>query len=104
MLKCRPAPELRIVHAFVRWSPTPTPFLDCHPQVLWGHPVLDEPFSDLWIGVVLKESPGGSSKCPKGPGGTGGHWQQSSDIVQRFVRFHKMGVNTGRIQDENHLP
>src|SRR5262249_302901 len=104
MLESRTLPELRVVHAFVRWSPAPPPFLDRHPQVLWGHPVFDEPFRELWIGIVLAESQAASADLLARTGGPSRHWQQASDVVQLFIGFPQMGVDAGRIQDEDHLP
>src|SRR5215216_4729750 len=99
MLECRTLPELRVVHALVWRSPTPTPFLDRHPQVLRSHPILSQPFSDLWIGVVLEERPVVSTEFFDCTSGTSRHWQQPSDAIQLFVGFPKMSVDAGRIQD-----
>src|SRR2546426_1123233 len=55
MLERWPLPELGVVHALVWRPPASIAFLDGHPQVFWGHPVFGEPFSELWIGIVLEE-------------------------------------------------
>src|SRR2546421_997119 len=42
VLEHRTLPEVRVIHALVRWAPAPIAFLDHHLQILWRHPVLHE--------------------------------------------------------------
>src|SRR5437667_7405448 len=92
MREHRPLPELRIVHASVRWSPASVPFLDHHPQVLWGHPILDEPLGRLGIRIVLEEYPIGGAEGCEGTGRTGWHGEQASGVVELFVRFRQISI------------
>ena len=81
----------------------PSPFLDHHPQVLRGHPVLGQPFGDLRIGVMFEEDPFRRAEFLDGAGRTGRHGEQAGDVVQLFVRVRQMGIDAGGIQDENDL-
>src|SRR5262247_3491062 len=99
-----PLPELRIVHAFVRWSPASVSFLDHYPEILWGHPVLSQPLGYLRIRIVLEEYPiRGAEGCERASG-TGWHREQSGVVVQLFVGFRQIGIDTRGILDKNHLP
>src|SRR5882672_8476177 len=99
----RPLPEVRSVHAFVRWPPAAIPFLDHHPQVLWGHPVLGQPPGHLGIGIVLEEYPIYSAEGCERTSGTGRHWEQTGSVVEIFVGFRQIGIDTRGILDKNHL-
>src|SRR5262249_24716576 len=104
MRKHRPLPELRIVHAFVRWSPAPVPFLDHHPEILWDHPVLNESLDRLGIGVVLEEHPIRGAEGCEGTSGAGWCWEQTGGVVQLHIGFRQMGIDTCGILDKNDLP
>ena len=54
----------------------PSPFFDDDPQVLGVHPVLDQPFGHLRIGIVLEEQPFRRAERIDGPGRAGRHGQQ----------------------------
>src|SRR2546421_8672992 len=82
MREHRPLPELRIVHAFVRWSPASVPFLDHNPQILWGHPILRQPFGYFGIRIVLEEYPIRGTEVCKRASRTGRHREQAGDVVQ----------------------
>src|SRR5712691_10682016 len=104
MREHRPLPEIRIVHAFVWWSPASVPFLDHHPEILWGHPVLGQPLGYLGIRIVLEEYPIRGAEGCECAGGTGWHREQASGVVQLFVGFRQIGIDTRGILDKNHLP
>src|SRR5215831_10151402 len=74
MCEHRAPPEVRIVHAFVWWSPTSVPFLDHHPKIFWGHPVFGQPLGNFGIGLCLKSTQyvvPRYANAPAGPAGMG---------------------------------
>src|SRR5215211_2871983 len=102
MREHRTLPEVRIVHAFVRWSPASVPFLDHYPEILRGHPVLGQPLGYLGIRIVLEEYPiRGAEGCERARG-TGRHREQSGVVVQLLVGFRQISIDTRGILDKNH--
>src|SRR5215831_20142324 len=97
-------PEVRIVHAFVWGAPASVPFLNHYPEILWGHPILGQPLGYLGIRIVLEEYPIRGAEGCKRASGTGWHREQPGVVVQLFIRFRQIGIDTGGILDKNHLP